>query len=176
MPSASSRNVKKMGFYRSLRRKAETWHSFSKSDRALVIRAMFLLPIVATSLKTVGLRRTQSWLGRNGLGPTVPSTEQTRANVRRAVQMVAVACRRQPLRSSCLPRTIVLWNLLRRRGIATDVRIGARSNSQGEFQAHAWLEWNGEVLNDVADVGRQYRPFNRSAFDRVELQSSCGLE
>ena len=78
--------------------------------------------------------------------------------------------------SGCPPRTIVLWSLLRQRGIATDVRIGARGNSQGEFQAHAWLEWNGEVLNDVADVGRQYRPFNRSAFDRVEMQSSCGSE
>jgi transglutaminase superfamily protein len=165
-----------MGFYKSLTRKAETWHNLSKSDRALVLRAMFLLPVVATSLKTLGLRRTQSWLTRNSLGPMVPSTEQTRTNVRRAAQMVAVACRRRPLPSSCLPRTIVLWSLLRRRGIATDVRIGARSNSQGEFQAHAWLEWNGEVLNDVADVGRQYLPFNGSAFDRVELQSSCGLE
>ena len=165
-----------MGFYRSLRRKAETWHSLSKSDRALVIRAMFLLPIVATSLKTLGLRKTQLWLIRNSLGPMVPPKEQARANVRRAAQMVAVACRLQPLRSSCLPRTIVLWSLLRRRGIATDIRIGARSNSQGEFQAHAWLEWNGEVLNDVADVGNQYLPFNESAFDRVELRSSCGLE
>lgn len=165
-----------MGFYKSLRRKAETWHSLSKGDRALVIRAMFLLPIVATSLKALGLRRTQSWLARNSVRPTVLSAEQTRASVRRAAQMVAVACRRQPLRSSCLPRTIVLWNLLRRRGIATEVRIGARSNNQGEFQAHAWLEWNGEVLNDVADVGRQYRPFNRSAFDRVVLQSSCGSD
>jgi hypothetical protein len=165
-----------MGFYRSLRRKAETWRSLSKSDRALVIRAMFLLPIVATSLKTVGLRRTQSWLTRNSLGPIDPPAEQTRANVRRAAQMVAAACRLYPLRSSCLPRTIVLWNLLRRRGTATDLRIGVRCDSQGEFQAHAWLEWNGEVLNDVADVGRQYLPFNESAFDRVELQSSCGLE
>src|SRR5262249_33444183 len=127
---ASSRNVNKMGFYRSLKSKAETWHSFSKSDRTLVVRAMFLLPVVATSLKTLGLRRTQSWLSGNSLWSVVSSTEQTRANVRRVAQMVAVACRRHPLHSSCLPRTIVLWHLLRRRGIATDVRIGARSNSQ----------------------------------------------
>ena len=165
-----------MGFYRSLQRKAETWHNLSKSDRALVIRAMFLLPVVATSLKTVGLRRTQSWLTRNSLEPTVSPTEQTRANVRRAAQMVAVACRWHPLHSSCLARTIVLWNLLRRRGIETDVRIGARSDSHGEFQAHAWVEWNGQVLNDAADVASQYLPFNRAAFDRVGLQSSCGLE
>jgi len=165
-----------MGFYKSLRRKAETWHSLSRSDRALVINAMFLLPVVATSLKTVGLRRTQWWLTRNSLSPLVPPTEQTRAKVRRAAQMLAVACRLHPLRSSCLPRTIVLWSLLRRRGIDADIRIGARSDSNGEFQAHAWLEWNGEVLNDAVDVGSQYFPFDRAPFDRAGLQSSCGLE
>ena len=158
-----------MGFYRSLRRKAETWHSLSKSDRALVIKAMFLLPIVATSLKTVGLRRTQSWLTRNSLGPMAPPTEQTRANARRAAQMVAAACRRHPVRSGCLPRTIVLWSLLRRRGIDADVRIGVRCGNEDEFHAHAWLEWNGEVLNDAADVGSQYLPFNGTAFDQAQL-------
>jgi len=137
---------------------------------------MFLLPIVDTSLKTVGLRKTQSWLTRNSLGPMVPPTEQTRANVRRAAQMVAAACRRQPLRNSCLPRTIVLWSLLQRRGIGADVRLGVRYNTQGEFESHAWLEWNGQVLNDDDDVARQYLPFNSPAFDRVELQSPCGLE
>ena len=165
-----------MGFYRSLRRKAESWSSLSRSDRALLISVVFLLPIVATSLKTVGLRKTQSWLGRNTLAPTDPPTEQTRANVRRAAYLVAVACRRHPVRSGCLPRTIVLWSLLRRLGIDADVRIGVRCDTEGEVQAHAWLEWNGEVLNDAADVARQYLPFNRPAFDRVELQSSGALE
>src|SRR5262245_827284 len=160
-----------MGFYRSLRRKAETWHSLSKSDRALLINAVFLLPIVATSLKTVGVRRTQSWLAGNALAPTRPSIEQTRANVRRAAQMVAAACRQLPLCNGCLPRTIVLWTLLRRAGIDTDIRIGVRCDTQEEFQAHAWLEWNGQVINDAGDVAREYLPFNRPAFDRVELQS-----
>jgi len=95
--------------------------------------------------------------------------EQPRANVRRAAQMVAAACRQIPIRSRCLPRTIVLWSLLRRRGIEADVRIGVRCDTQGKFQAHAWLEWNGEVINDGGDVARQYLPFNRPACDSVEL-------
>jgi Transglutaminase-like superfamily len=165
-----------MGFYRSLRRKAETWRSLSKSDRAVVTKAIFLLPIVATSLKTLGLRRTQWWLGRSSSGTAIPSTEQTRGNVRRAAQMVAVACRRHPLRSNCLPRTVVLWSLLQRRGIDADVRIGVRCDTEGAVKAHAWLEWNGEVLNDAADVATQYLPFNSPAFDRVKLPSPCGAE
>jgi hypothetical protein len=165
-----------MGFYKSLRRKAETWRSFSKSDRALLINAIFLLPIVTMSLKSVGLRRTQSWLARNAVATTRPLTEQTRVNVRRAAQMVAAACRQLPLRSGCLPRTIVLWSLLRREGIETDVRIGVGCDTRGEFQAHAWLEWNGEVLNDAGDVGAQYLPFNSPAFDQVKLPLPCGSE
>ena len=65
-----------MGFYRSLRHKAETWNSFSKSDRGLLISACFLLPIVAASLKTVGLQRTQSWLAGNALAPMLPATDR----------------------------------------------------------------------------------------------------
>jgi hypothetical protein len=61
--------------------------------------------------------------------------------------------------------------LLRRRGIDTDVRIGARRDTQDKFQAHAWLEWNGEVINDAGDVARQYLPFNRPVLDSIELQS-----
>jgi hypothetical protein len=91
-----------MGFYRSLRRKAETWNSFSKSDRGLLVSAACLLPVVAASLKTVGLQRTQSWLAGNALAPMRPATEQTRADVRRAVQMVAAAC-------GCIPCAAVVF-------------------------------------------------------------------
>jgi hypothetical protein len=105
-----------------------------------------------------------------------PATEQTRADVRRAVQIVAAAYRLHPVRSSCLPRAVVLWSLLQRRGIAADVRIGVRYNMQGQFESHAWLEWNGKVLNDAADVASQYLPFNSPAFDRVKLPSPCGSE
>ena len=163
MRSGWLKNVNKMGFYRSLKRKAETWNSLSKTDRGLLLSAACLLPIVATSLKIVGLQRTQSWLTRNALAPMRPATEQTRADARRAVNIVAAAYRQHPVRSSCLPRTVVLWSLLRRRGIGADVRIGVRSDTQGQFQAHAWLEWNGEVLNDAADVDSQYLPLSRLA-------------
>ena len=165
-----------MGFYRSLRHKTETWNSLSKSDRGLLMSGFCLLPIVAASLKTIGLQRTQSWLVGNAPAPMLPVTAQTRANVRRAAQMVATAYRLHPVPSSCLPRTVVLWSLLQRRGIGADVRIGVRYNTQGQFESHAWLEWNGEVLNDAANVASQFLPFNSQAFDQVNLPAPCGSE
>jgi hypothetical protein len=165
-----------MGFYRSLRRKAETWHTLSKSDRALLINALFLLPVVATNLKTVGLRRTQSWMAGNPIATTSSSIEQARANVRRTAQMVAAACRQLPLRSRCLPRTIVLWSLLRRRDIDADVRIGVRSDTQGEFQAHALARMERRSNKRRRRCGQSISSFKRAGFDRVKLQSPSERE
>jgi len=49
---------------------------------------------------------------------------------------------------------------LRRQGIDSDIRIGVRRGTFGQVEAHAWIEWNGEVLNDCADIAAQYAPFN----------------
>ena len=165
-----------MGFCTSLRHKAKTWNSLSKSDRGLLISAACLLPIIAASLKTIGLQRTQSWLAGNALAPMRPVTEQTRENVRRTAQIVAAAYRLHPMPSSCLPRAVALWSLLQRRGIGTDVRIGVRYNTTGDFESHAWLELNGEVLNDAWDVATQYLPLNSPAFDGVTLPPLCRSE
>jgi len=49
---------------------------------------------------------------------------------------------------------------LRRQGIDSDIRIGVRRGTFGQVEAHAWIEWNGEVLNDCADIAAQYAPFS----------------
>ena len=43
-------------------------------------------------------------------------------------------------------------------------------------EAHAWLELNGEVLNDAWDVATQYLPLNSPAFDGVTLPPLCRSE
>lgn len=40
----------------------------------------------------------------------------------------------------------MLWYLLRRQGIAAELQIGTRF--EGEFQAHAWVEYQGDVVGD----------------------------
>jgi hypothetical protein len=64
-------------------------------------------------------------------------------------------------RATCLPRSLALWWLLRRRGIAADLRIGVRKEG-GRFEAHAWTEWRGTVLNDGDDVGERFAVFQRA--------------
>jgi hypothetical protein len=49
---------------------------------------------------------------------------------------------------TCLPRSITLWWLLRRRGIATELQIGVRKNGE-RIEAHAWVVCCGKVIGEA---------------------------
>lgn len=74
---------------------------------------------------------------------------------RRTAEMVNAAARWGVYDATCLRRSLVLWWLLRRRGIAASLRIGAHIE-MGAFSAHAWVEFQDEVINDVPDVRERY--------------------
>jgi hypothetical protein len=61
---------------------------------------------------------------------------------------VALACAFYPGRALCLERSWVLYYLLRHQGI--DVRF-ATGVKVDPFGAHAWVEYQGVPLNDVAE-------------------------
>ncbi|HEX4348553.1 MAG TPA: lasso peptide biosynthesis B2 protein [Vicinamibacterales bacterium] len=63
----------------------------------------------------------------------------------------------------CLTKTLILKRMLSRRGVQTEAVVGvARDESQ--LAAHAWLEWNGEVL--IGAGSREYAPLWRSGAAR----------
>ncbi len=64
----------------------------------------------------------------------------------RVAWLVDVADRYAPGKSTCLRQTAALARLLRRRGVATSLRIGV-ARREGKFTAHSWLELEeGELL------------------------------
>ena len=152
--------MSKSGFYKSLQHKALRWTSLSGHERGIFSRAFILLPLVTISLKTIGFRRTQAWLALKTFRAFAPPVEQTRSEVWRTTHLVRSARKWQILHGTCLSHSLVLWRLLRRQGIDSDIRIGVRRGTSGGVEAHAWIEWNGEVLNDCADVAARYIPFS----------------
>lgn len=72
-----------------------------------------------------------------------------------------MAGRHGPYRAKCLPQSLTLWWLLRRQGIESQLRFGARKNAR-RMEAHAWVEFEGTPLNDSADVGERFKPFERA--------------
>lgn len=74
-----------------------------------------------------------------------------RAVVMRAAWAVDRVIAFGPLRARCLGRALTLHQLLERRGVTgATVRVGVRPTG-GRLDAHAWVEWAGQVVGDRAE-------------------------
>ena len=92
------------------------------------------------------------------LGSDERRTDLDRA--RATARLVQAAARYGLFRPTCLPQSLVLCWLLRRQGLAGELRIGVRPEPS-RLEAHAWVEFQGRPLNDGADVARRFAPFPR---------------
>ncbi len=78
---------------------------------------------------------------------------QLTIDTQRMAWLVDVADRYAPGRSSCLRQTAALAWLLRRRGVATNLRIGV-AREEGKFMAHSWLETGEGELFGLSDTDK----------------------
>ncbi len=78
----------------------------------------------------------------------------------RLARMVRLAARYGPHRANCLKQSLVIWWLLRQRGLETALRIGVRKEEE-QFEAHAWIECLGRPLNEGADIHERFVPFDQ---------------
>ena len=127
-------------------------------------QAMILLPLTALALRGAGLRRSQRIFSR--LIPHDPArkTEWSEAALAKAIRisrLVDLAARHGIYPANCLQRSLALWWMLRRRGIRSELQFGTRK-ADGRFEAHAWIEVAGVVLNDRDDVRLHYASFDRA--------------
>lgn len=152
-------NYIKIRWLRSLIRKGRNWKRLSKTERSLLLQALVLLPLVSLSLQLWGLQRTKTALA---LLPTqdisLPSAAEAPL-VAKTARMVDNATRYSVLWTNCLKKSLVLWFLLRRQGITSELRLGVRWD-EGEFTGHAWVEYQEMVLSDRQDVRQQYTMFD----------------
>lgn len=61
-----------------------------------------------------------------------------------------------PGRARCLEQSLALYYLLRRQGVAVKYCHGVQFYP---FQAHAWIEYEGSVINDVAPHVKHFARF-----------------
>ena len=79
--------------------------------------------------------------------------------------MIRYARKHGPYRGNCLSRSLVLWWLLRRWGIESDLHIGVRRDTEN-LDAHAWVEYQGQPLNASEWVHEQYATFDGAILPR----------
>lgn len=140
------------------------WRKFiglSARERILLSQSLALLPLAALALRVMGLRNYQRLMDRFSRGGKPHFDEdgrKLRDQVRKTARLVEAAGRYGPYRAKCLPESLTLWWLLRRQGIESQIRFGARKNAQ-RMEAHAWVEFEGTPLNDSTDVSERFKPF-----------------
>lgn len=136
------------------------------ADLCTAAEATLLLPAAGIAVKLWGVQRTQSYLSARLGAPPAPCSAAAAIEGRRIGRLVNKVGGRWPWRANCLRRSLVVWWLLRRKGIAADLRIGVRpTGAVPDF--HAWVEVGGSVVNDRADIKDEFSAFDRPILPRT---------
>jgi len=124
-----------------------------------MIEALVLLPVARLGLALCGFTLTRALfeqVSRIGRQPVNGSRADDLPRV--ITHCVHAAARHAVCGTRCLPRSLVLWALLRRQGFSPVLRFGAR-NTDGRFEAHAWVEIGGRVLDPAEGDAGTFVPF-----------------
>lgn len=122
----------------------------------LVVWCGVLIVGIKVGLRVTGFARTLRWihwrvdhLPRRRTGPP-PAIDPV-------AHAVALAAALYPGRARCLEQSLLLYYLLRRRGIDAHFRLGVQPHP---FGAHAWVECGGMPINDVPEHVRHFVPIS----------------
>ena len=150
-----------------MNRRLRKFLALSPEDRVLFLKLWSLLPLVAVSLRLLGYPRTLRLLSRWSLAapPQVDLPTDAMSYALRLGRLARIAGRYVPTNGSCLRQSLIVWWLLRRKGVPAELRIGVRT--QEGFAAHAWVEVDGQPVNDATDVAKRYAPFADSLSTRL---------
>ncbi len=132
--------------------KASRWHklrSLSFSEVWFLVQAAAVVVGFDLAFRLFSSKTCLALFGRN-------ESSRGRRQVlspQRMAWLVDVADRYAPGKSSCLRQTAALAWLLRRRGVATSLRIGV-AREEEKFVAHSWLETGEGELFGQSDTDK----------------------
>lgn len=144
---------------RALSHSLDRFRALPAAQRRALLAACAWLPLFWIGLRALGLARFQALLARTAVAR---GCEPPPADIRALGALTDLAARRSPFPATCLTRSLLLQWMLRRRGVAAELRIGVRL-AQGALDAHAWVEVAGEPVNDDPDIAGRFAPFSSLA-------------
>ncbi len=132
----------------------------------VVVTSVVLLAPIQLMLKSRGLKWTAAKLAARSDRPVGGSDRAKASSMAEAVSLVAG---RKVVGALCLGRSLLLWYLLRRRGMDAELVVGAKAPVDETWMAHAWVELDSVPVNDDADVRDHYGSFD---LDLPRMRSS----
>lgn len=126
-------------------RRLSKFLSLTSSDRQLLINTFVLLGLVRLGLWLLPFQSLRQLLTRISQATHLPQ-EVDPTELGKVVWVVNLTSRYQPGGVKCLARALTTQVLISRRGYSSELRIGVAKGEQGQLQAHAWVESQGQVV------------------------------
>ena len=104
--------------------------------------------------RVLGLRRTLAFLRRVTPAPAPRPGQDDLIDA--TAHRVALAAAFYPRRALCLEQSLSLLVLLRRRGVAAELRLGVQPRP---FYAHAWVEAGGRPVSESENLPLTFAAF-----------------
>jgi hypothetical protein len=114
---------------------ASRLRGLSRSDWSVLLDCAWVIPAVEFSVRWRSPRR---WLPP-AADSAPPASSASTGEAARIAHLVDAVYRRLPVEPTCLTRSLVLYRLLRARGIPCQLRIGLRRKDSA-LEGHAWTE------------------------------------
>lgn len=132
-------------------------------ERGVVLEAVIGLPIAWLAMRLLGFRICRTVFEKSRVAARDSKSPEPDAlgTARRIAHLEVVTAANLFFRTNCLEQSLVLCRVLRRRGLNADLRIGARKEA-GRFEAHAWVEVAGNVIDGGGTEHLHFVPFEHS--------------
>jgi hypothetical protein len=114
--------------------------------------AFLALAFAHLMVRFLSLRRMAPLLGRHMTETTTENDLASMAILRRVALAIAILSSHVPWRCLCLEQAVAAKLMLRWRGIASTLYVGA-STRPGAFAAHAWLRCGTTII--IGAAGRE---------------------
>ena len=134
----------------------------SRKEQRLLFQSVLLLPVVHAGLLFLGfhrLQRVMEWLSPLPSIVTPASETGILERAREIARIVAIAAEHGVYNATCLRRSLLVWWLLRRKGIQSNICFGVRMLDR-KLEGHAWVEYNGLIVNDSRSVHGTFEPLH----------------
>ena len=155
-----------MGWLGSKIRKLRRLRALSPPEWWMLSAAVLLLPTIGFAARSLGTRRVVQHVKYRTFCTVGPRSRYGDGfgQAARLTRLVRIAAEHGPYRATCLDQSLVLWWLLSRSGLAAELWFGVCKRDR-ELSAHAWVKYEGWVLNAAQDIADTFAPIHRVALD-----------
>lgn len=114
------------------------------AEKILFIEAFFFVVVIRTALWLIPFKVFQSGF-RKFLAAKAETAEPDWIQLKNIVRSVKFASRFVPF-ASCLTQALSALVIVKLKGQQAELKIGVAKNAESNFEAHAWLEKDGQIL------------------------------